>query len=308
MRRAAQVGLALDVDDPGPAHGRPGGDAGRLAEHELAHVVDRQAVDLADDGPLRVDEDGPFLDHLLDLVLDQADPLEPLGDGLLDVLAPDGRPSGLAGPVARFADDVGDDVEAGRQLPLAAGDAGRVLDQGRRCPSLSKRQQAVLVADLLDEPDVVREGLLVLGHLRIELGLDLEDLLEVLVGEVEEVEDGGVADHDHLDVGLDGLRLEAGGREQVHLEVVLDLEDLVAQGPLQRRPDAGLDEGVEGVDHEVPAVGLEEGPGLDHGEIRQAHAGPGDGRLDRSEEVDVIGVGLHDDRERPSGPSCRPGG
>ncbi len=68
-------------------------------------------------------------------------------------------------------------------------------------PVLVERQEAVLVADLLDEPDVVADGLVVLGHLRIELGLDLEDLLEILVLEVEEVVDIGVADHDDLDVG-----------------------------------------------------------------------------------------------------------
>src|SRR4030042_873426 len=80
-----------------------------------------------------------------------------------------------------------------------------------------------------------------------------------------------VADHDGLDVGLDGLRLEPGAREQVHLEVVLDLEDLVPQGPFKGRPDPRFDKRVHGVDDEVAAVGLEERAGLDHGKVRLAH-------------------------------------
>ena len=63
---AAHVRFALDVDDAGPAHGGPGRDAGGLAEHELAHVVDREAVDLADDRALGVDHQRALLDHLLD--------------------------------------------------------------------------------------------------------------------------------------------------------------------------------------------------------------------------------------------------
>ena len=82
VRRAAQVGLAFDVDDAGPADRGPGGDPGGLAESELAHIVDRQAVDLADDRALGIDQDAALLDHLLDLVLDQADPFETLQHGV----------------------------------------------------------------------------------------------------------------------------------------------------------------------------------------------------------------------------------
>ena len=73
MGAAGQIGLAFDVDDPGPTHGGGGRDPGGLAEHVVAQGVDGQPVDLTHHLAVHVDHQGPAVDHFLKMLFDQVD-------------------------------------------------------------------------------------------------------------------------------------------------------------------------------------------------------------------------------------------
>jgi hypothetical protein len=87
MQRAAQLDLALDVDDLAGAEADAGGDAHRAPESEVGKVDHRQAVHAAHGGAVRVHQQRA-VEHRLQRALAQAveAPLA-RGDGRVHVLA-----------------------------------------------------------------------------------------------------------------------------------------------------------------------------------------------------------------------------
>ena len=74
---------------------------------------------------------GAFVDHLGEALLDQVRAPAPLADRLLDVLGRHQLGAGAARPVARLGDELGDLLEASRELALVGGAARAVLDHAR---------------------------------------------------------------------------------------------------------------------------------------------------------------------------------
>src|SRR5205823_3266249 len=131
-----------------------------------------------------------------------------------------------------------------------------------------------------------------------ELGLDLEQSVEVGVGAAEEVEQVQAADDDHLDVERDRLRLQGGGAEwDVEVERV-DLHAATLEGALQLLPDLRLLDGVVEVEDGDAAVGPQETTALDLREVGEDLAGHADGALDEAEQV-LVGRHLLHDHRRP---------
>src|SRR6516162_11228609 len=65
MQRAAELDLALDVDDLAAAEPDPGGNAAGIAERETAERDDREPVHLTDLFAVGLDPDRPARDFLL---------------------------------------------------------------------------------------------------------------------------------------------------------------------------------------------------------------------------------------------------
>ena len=123
-----------------------------------------------------------------------------------------------------------------------------------------------------DIGDELGVELLVLGRavgLGVEVGLDLEELLEVGVDLVEQVVDHRLADEHHLAVERDRLRVQ--GRPVAVSPIccgqVLDADLAGLEAALERVPGVGLGQQVARLHHEEAAVGAVQGAGLDHGEV-----------------------------------------
>ena len=118
MALAAHLRLALDIDDAAAPHESLGGDARRLAEAEIAHLINRQAVDLTDRRALDIDQNGSLGDQLLETLLDQIETKVFFDDRALDVLS--GNQFGLifSCPIIRLDQQIDHIAEAGRKLVL----------------------------------------------------------------------------------------------------------------------------------------------------------------------------------------------
>ena len=209
-----------------------------------------------------------------------------------------GRGNGLrafnACPVARLHYDVRYLVEPRRELVLVPGEPyPELYDPADACPV--KGQQVLFPAPRGYEVGVLLYALVVPGHDRVEVGLDLEYLPVLGVQVVQEVVYERLAHYDELYVDRYGRRLQRGGGDDpVLLPRVLYPDFPVLYHPLEGIVHEYVAQDVHGVHHEVPAVGLVHAPGLYHGEISRGHAElyP---ELYPAEEVGIGRVGLEDD-------------
>ena len=175
-----------------------------------------------------------------------------------------------------------------------------MLDHRRHARAV-ERGQLLRARDLPDEPSVLHDALRGQLHGRVEIRLHLERLPEIGIVVVQEPVDVLVADHADLDAAGNRLGLEDGGREHEDRVVGLDFQDAVAEGSLERRPDARLLQHILGVQDDVAAVRADKGARLDPHVVcaplpRAIHR-----LLDRAEEVLVAGGRLVDDGR----PLCR---
>src|SRR5690606_338972 len=125
--RAAELDLALNVDDLPVADAHVRRDAGRLAEMKAAEPQNRQPVDLADLRARRVDQEVVALDLLLELLAQTIDSPDLSVDGFFHVAALNELRAFPLGPEARFATEVRDFPVARRELLGVADQACRVL-------------------------------------------------------------------------------------------------------------------------------------------------------------------------------------
>ena len=180
---AAQLDLALDVDDLAVAQARGGGDARRLAEGEVAELEHRQAVDLADPLAVGVDQQVSAQDRLV----------HPLAQavGAVDLRrrsparrrrASTTSRAGLPRPVIGLAQQIGQAAHVGRQLLRVARPAARaVLDhprhggRGRTAQALAPRHASRSAGRRARSFSALRVDLV------LEVGRDLEQLAEIRV-------------------------------------------------------------------------------------------------------------------------------
>src|SRR5581483_9297226 len=86
---AANLSLAVHVDERAVANRNRGRDTGGAPELVIAQRDDRDPVHLPDPLARRRDDQRPLLDQLLHLLLDEIGAIDPLRDGPLDVLGTD---------------------------------------------------------------------------------------------------------------------------------------------------------------------------------------------------------------------------
>ena len=86
MAFAAELCFAFNIDDSATAYESLRGDAGWLAETEITHLVDSQAIDLSELGALDIHQNCAVGDQFLQAFLDQVEAERLLDDRLLDML------------------------------------------------------------------------------------------------------------------------------------------------------------------------------------------------------------------------------
>ncbi len=257
MGRTAEFSLPLDIDDARLTHGNLSRNSGGLSEGIIPQIVNGKPIHLANHGPIRVDHDHSIIDHLLNLILHEIDPVDPLLDRLLHVDFTNVLASILCRPVTGFPQDIGEQVKPGGQFLLPSRDPHPILHHSCHTGPI-KRLQFLLVANLMDQRGILANGFLVLIHHRIEIGFNLEDLLEFIVIIIEEMVHHRIPNHDHLHIGLDGLGLQGRGGKEVKWIVSLHFHNPVLEGPLKGQPHPGFDQRIQGVDDEIPSIGPEE--------------------------------------------------
>jgi len=99
------------------------------------------------------------------------------------------------------------------QLLLSSGQPDAEFNDGRH-GLLVEGQKFLVIDDPLDEAGELVGVFLRVRHHGVEMGLGLENLLEVTLQVVEELVEVVVAQHDDLDVQRDRFRLE-GGRGKI---------------------------------------------------------------------------------------------
>ena len=125
---AAELGLALDVDDAAGPQPHARGDPARPTEGKRPELQHREAVDLADLGAVGIDQHDAAVDGLLRPVAKTVGALDLLVDGPADVLSARDLALGLARPVVGLAHDVGDAPELDRQLLAVVGQPRAFVD------------------------------------------------------------------------------------------------------------------------------------------------------------------------------------
>ena len=153
-----------------------------------------------------------------------------------------------------------------------------------------------LVGEMPDKAGVVLQRRLRPFHLIIKNRVDLEYFLEIFLVLIQHVVDVLVADEDDFHVHWDGFRLQ-GGRRQLENGFTRLNFDLPAQKyAFQCFPYTRLGHGVERVENEIASVGAQERTRLDLREIRHPHPPHIEDLFNRTENVRVCLLCLHDDR------------
>ena len=174
----------------------------------------------------------------------------------------------LARPVVGFDEQVDHVHHVERELLLVGHHARTELDHARDRVAI-ERPHALFLRLSCDEPrvqvDMSRHAL----DVRREVGLRLEQLLEVVVGVLQDLIEAIGADHRDLDADGDRLRRECGRRQHRQLFAeILDPRLARTQRALHRLPDERLGESVERIDDEKAAVRAMQRAGLDHRVVR----------------------------------------
>jgi len=293
--RPAHRRLPFDVDDAAAAHGHLGGDARGYAERVITGVHDRQAIDLSDPAAAGVDHQNALADHLAYFFLHQIQPVTAFAERPVHMSGLHAGRFFLRGEIMGLAHQVCDIGKAGGNLVLPAGQAHTVfrnLGHG----GAFKGQQLFVNDQPGDELRVAVQVGRIPHHGGIEIRTDLEDLLKLVVRLIEQVIEVIVADHNHLDVYSDRLRLHGrGGEEKRHI-VADDLCGAVFKHPLQRVPHARFLQHVHRMQNQVPAVGQQQRAGADFGEIGPPLAIDVRHTLDGAEQLGKGGRVLKDHR------------
>ena len=193
---ATELYLPFDVHDFTPAEAHRGSDPTGPPEGVITQLKDRQAVDLPHLGACRVDEDGLPVNLFLDPVLEAACSIDPVLNGLDDVVPADPLAPFLACPVVTLLEDIQDTPGTNGQLLPVFRHPGAVFDDpGHRLPL--EGSQACCLDLAGDETGVESFALLVPIHPVIEVRLDLEELGEIgIVGSQEIVDHAAAQEHD----------------------------------------------------------------------------------------------------------------
>ncbi len=212
---AAELGLALDVDEFPPSQPRRGRDPAALAEGVATELHDGEAVHLAHGAAVGLQVDGVALDRALH-ALAQARGTPFLGvDRRLHVLAGHAFGALLAGVVVGLAQQVDQRARVRGHALAVAGEARGVLDDPGD-PGAIERADLDAPRQGRDQPRI--QGLVVRVTLDIvlEVGLDLEQLQELRVVGRQQVVQQPVAEQHDLDVERHGLGIE---RNRAHQRV-----------------------------------------------------------------------------------------
>ena len=236
-RCSAEIGFALDIDQPGLPKRRRGGDAHRLAKKISADFHQAQSVDLAGLRTFGIDQQSAFGDHLANFGFDQIVALDSRLARHAQVRGRHRRFAGLPRDIAGFARQVGQVHETRGDLVAAARQAHAVFDH-RRDGGAVEGAKAFVLAEFVQPAAVLADDVVVHLHLFVELDAHLENLLELLFVGVEHFVKIAIADEDDLHSEVDRLGLErrgAEGKKQLH---GLDFELGMIQRALECAPDA----------------------------------------------------------------------
>jgi hypothetical protein len=172
--------------------------------------------------------------------------------------------------------------------------AGPVLQQRGHRGAVEGRQR-FLAGDAGEGPGVDLGRLAVAGHRVAEVGHHLEQLREIGVAGFQQREDLRVTHQHHLGRDGDRIGLDARGRRGL-LARRLDLQHPAPQRAGEHRPRAAGGHQVAGLQHQEPAVGIQQRTAADHrvrqqGPVAGGLEGPEDARLTRR-RVDDDGAAL----------------
>ena len=292
---AAQIRLALEVDDAVVAHAHGAGDAVRQAELEGAVGGHGQAVDLAYGLSLGLHLDGVAVVLLHVELFDQARAVVALGVGLLEHGARDLGQALHLGKGRRLDHVLAQDGKLEREALLVVAEVGtEVHEPGHGRPV--EGRQPLEIHDAAYGAKVVAHAGGASRHAVGHLGLDAEELGKALVGVEQAFVDVFVADEHDLELKLDRGGLEALGAHGRVRQVLVVLEpgDAGLEGAQQAFPGCRVVQEIVHVEHQEAAVGAVEAAGLDEREVRDQGAELGFA-LDAAEQVGRRRVVLHDD-------------
>ncbi|VTR65774.1 hypothetical protein DESC_370143 [Desulfosarcina cetonica] len=291
---ARELGFPFDVDDAGTAHEGLGGDARWPAKGDLADLIDRQGVDLAHGFTGHVDHDGAVHVILVDFFFVEVVAKAVFAEGGENMGLGDAVGAFLAGPVIGLLDHAGDGAEAQGEFAFAINGLFAILHHGGNTPR-RKGQKPAIPAHPGDEVRVEPFAFVGAGHLIVEVRAYAEDLVELGIVVLQHLKRLVAAQKDHLDVQGNRCRPQGRGPHAHVLGHVLDAEHFVLQGPLEGFPHLGMIQNRLHLQDEETPVGLQQGAGLDHGEVgdQSSHEGL---FVDAAEDVGIGGIGLEDHR------------
>jgi PHD/YefM family antitoxin component YafN of YafNO toxin-antitoxin module len=153
--------------------------------------------------------------------------------------------------------EIGEPPKArGEAIPIT-GEASALF--GKRCqPIARRREQLLLLHELLHLARVELQPLVIERDRRVELGVHLEDLEELGVLMREHVEGARLTDQHDLDVDRDRRRQERRRRFAATAIQAADLQLLALERDLELLPDTGLLQHIGELEDQVAALGAQE--------------------------------------------------
>ena len=298
MDGAAQFDLALDVDQHAAAEPGGGRDTGWLCKGEPAKLEHRQAVDLPHLLAAGIDVQYPAQNGLVRALAQTVGTMDLCCDRLFHILPRHDLALALLRPVIGFAHQVGQALHVGGKLFRIFSATRAVLDDACHSAAI-ERQQLLPARQSGDQARIEQIVLIAARHLVLEIGRHLEQFAELRVVFGQQVIQHAVAQQHYLDLEGNRLRFQRYGADQaVHLPQRFDTDLARRQGALERLPGKRLGQQLDGIQHQIAAIGLMHCAGLDQHEI-------GDQRpqlrgvLHPADQVLVSGVLLVDDRRAP---------
>src|SRR5215831_6760966 len=260
MQRPAELDLALDIDDFAAAEPDPGGDATGIAKAETAERYHRKPVDLADFFAVGLDADGLAADLLLQAAVDPITTTELRVDRALYFGRCNNLLAGARGNLVGLLQQIDNLAQPRRQPVGIPGKARSPLDHPRD-RSAVQREEIVLTYHAGDKPRVKQRRFPRALDTVVEIGGDLEQVLEVVVDSAEQVIERRRTEQHDLNVERDRFGLQRDrARHTKQLFQALDADLAGNECTFQRCPAEISGQQPLRIEQQITAIGTMQCP------------------------------------------------
>ena len=216
MRLSAQACLLLDIHNAGFADIGCCRNTGRIPKGIIAHIQNGKPVNLPDFRPFGINHNDVFFEHFVQLFFIQLHPLFLFVNGFLNMCRRHKLRSFQLCPCYRFAENLRQMIEARGKLILPLCRSGGVFHNSANRAYIKFHAPLSIhkpFDKLRDFPDIF----ICTRHFIIKVRANFEELIKFLVIFIQQLIIIAAANHNHLDICRNRLRLQGGRNHRTQL-------------------------------------------------------------------------------------------